>query len=73
MVAAMTSTSRAAEFSPPYLVPVSASDSGLDRDGWVKCDQILTFPVHTLGPRVGRLNQEALGRIDAALRFVLEP
>jgi len=72
MVAPMTSSSRAAEFDPPYLVAVSSRDSGLDRDGWVKCDQILTFPTEALGPRAGRLNPEALQRVDAALRFVLE-
>jgi mRNA-degrading endonuclease toxin of MazEF toxin-antitoxin module len=72
MVVPMTSTSRAAEFSPPYLVAVTARESGLDRDGWVKCDQIRTFPIEALGPRVGRLNPEALQRVEAALRFTLD-
>ena len=72
MVVPMTSTSRAAEFSPPYLVAVTARESGLDRDGWVKCDQIRTFPIEALGPRVGRLNAEALQRVEAALRFTLD-
>jgi mRNA-degrading endonuclease toxin of MazEF toxin-antitoxin module len=72
IVAPMTSTSRAAEFSPPHLVAVTARDSGLDRDGWVKCDQILTFPTQALGPRVGRLNPVAQQQVDAALRLVLD-
>jgi mRNA-degrading endonuclease toxin of MazEF toxin-antitoxin module len=72
MVAPMTSSSRAADFNPPYLVSVSARESGLDRDGWVKCDQILTFPTQALGPRVGRLNPVAQQQVDAALRLVLD-
>ena len=72
MVLPMTSTSRAAEFSPPFLVPVTARESGMDRDGWVKCDQVRTFPIDALGQRVGRLSPEALERVDAALRFALD-
>jgi mRNA-degrading endonuclease toxin of MazEF toxin-antitoxin module len=72
MVVPMTSSSRAAEFSPSYLVAVAARDSGLDRDGWVKCDQVRTFPTEALGARVGRLSPEALEHVDAALRFALD-
>ena len=46
-------------------------ESGLPRDGFVKCDQPVTLPVALLGPRSGRLNPEAIGRVDTALRFVL--
>ena len=55
----------------PYLVWVSRKESGLDRDGWVKADQVFTRPVDILGPRLGRLAPEALARVDASLRFVL--
>jgi mRNA-degrading endonuclease toxin of MazEF toxin-antitoxin module len=72
MVVPMTSTSRAAEFSPPYLVPVTSRESGLDRDGWVKCDQIRTFPIEALGQRVARLSPGALERVEAAIRFALD-
>jgi mRNA-degrading endonuclease toxin of MazEF toxin-antitoxin module len=51
-------------------VSVSAAESGLARDGFVKCDQPVTLPVALLGSRAGRLNPEALGRVDEALRFV---
>lgn len=67
----MTSTARSADLEPPYLVSVSATESGLPRDGFVKCDQPVTLPVTLLGPRAGRLNPKAIGRVDAALRFVL--
>ncbi len=71
IVAPMTSAARAAEFRPPFLVPVAARESGLPRDGWVKCDQPTTLPVTMLGPRVGRLGPDGLARLDAALSFVL--
>lgn len=72
IVAPMTSAARAAPHSPPFLVHVGAGESGLPRDGWVKCDQPTTLPTALLGPRVGRLNPAALERLDAALRFVLD-
>jgi mRNA-degrading endonuclease toxin of MazEF toxin-antitoxin module len=61
-----------ASYLPPYLVEASSQASGLDRDGYVKADQIFTRPAERLGPRVGRLNPETMDRLDAALRFVLE-
>jgi mRNA-degrading endonuclease toxin of MazEF toxin-antitoxin module len=67
-------TSRASplpDYVPPYLVRVTRQASGLDRDGWAKCDQLFTRPVASLGPRVGRLNPETMGSVDEALRFVL--
>jgi mRNA-degrading endonuclease toxin of MazEF toxin-antitoxin module len=71
IVAPMTSSARAADFEPPFLVPVTARESGLPRDGWIKCDQPATLPTSVLGPRVGRLSPAAIERLDAALRFVL--
>ncbi len=72
VVVPMTSAPRAAEFEPPFLVRVTRRESGLPRDGWVKCDQPATLPTALLGSRVGRLSPEALDRLDAALRFVLD-
>ena len=71
-VAPLTSSAKAAEFDPPFLVRVDGRESGLPRDGWVKCDQPTTLPTSLLGPRVGRLSPAALARLDAALRFVFE-
>ncbi|HEX7492270.1 MAG TPA: type II toxin-antitoxin system PemK/MazF family toxin, partial [Candidatus Limnocylindrales bacterium] len=42
MVVPMTSKARSSQLRPPYLVAVSAQESGLSRDGWVKADQIVT-------------------------------
>jgi mRNA-degrading endonuclease toxin of MazEF toxin-antitoxin module len=71
LVVPMTSAPRSAPERPPYLVPVAGREAGLGRDGFVKCDQILTFPTLMLGPRLGRLNPDAIDRMDDALRFVL--
>jgi len=67
----MTSKARSAGLEPPYLVAVSARESGLSRDGWVKADQIVTLDVRDLGDRVGRLPPGKMEALDAALRFVL--
>ena len=69
----MTSSIRhdPADYLPPYLVAASKRASGLDRDGYVKVDQVFTRPVELLGPPVGRLNPETMARLDSALRFVL--
>ena len=61
-----------AEYLPPYLVPVTARASGLDRDGYAKVDQLFTRPVEALGTRIGRVNQETMNALDGALRFVLD-
>jgi mRNA-degrading endonuclease toxin of MazEF toxin-antitoxin module len=61
-----------AAYVPPYLVRTTRQQTGLDRDGWVKADQVFTRPVASIGPRAGRLNPEAIDRLDEALRFVLD-
>ena len=71
VVVPMTSSARAAAWDLPFLVSVTARDSGLNRDGWAKCDQPITVPLEKLGPKVGRLNPETIDRVDAGLRFVL--
>lgn len=71
VVVPLTSSPKAAEFEPQFLVPIGARESGLTRDGWAKCDQPTTLPTLVLGARAGRLNPEAIDRVDDALRFVL--
>ena len=72
IVVPMTSAARSAAEAPPYLVPVTSREAGLDRDGYVKCDQPATLPLTLLGPKRGRLAPGAIERMDVALRFVLE-
>jgi mRNA-degrading endonuclease toxin of MazEF toxin-antitoxin module len=71
IVAPMTGSPRSALEKPRYLVPVAGREAGLPRDGFVKCDQLATFPTVLLGPKLGRLNPQAISRVDDALRFVL--
>lgn len=59
------------DYLPPYLVPVTAKASGLDRDGYAKVDQVFTRPVGSLGARVARASPETMAALDQALRFVL--
>ncbi len=55
----------------PHRVPVARTETGLDRDGWVKADQPSTVPATMLIGPVGRLAPGAIERLDEALRFVL--
>ncbi len=71
VVVPLTSAAKAASFEPRFLVQISGRGSGLPRDGWAKCDQPMTIPTFLLGPKAGRLNPEAIDRLDDALRFVL--
>lgn len=71
VVVPMTSTPRSAEIMPPYLVRVVGRTAGLPRDGFAKCDQVMVISTSQLGPRMGRLNPNAMDQVDAALRFVL--
>lgn len=72
VVVPLTSSARSAAEQPPYLVAISRRESGLDRDGYVKCDQPATLPAVVLGPRAGRLSPAATERLDSSLRFVLD-
>ena len=56
----------------PHRVAVARAESGLDRDGWVKADQLSTVPAAVLTGPVGRLAPGAIERVEAALRFVLD-
>ena len=68
----MTSSAAADDHPRPYRVPVGRAESGLDRDGWVKTDQLVTVPAALLQGPVARLVPAAIDRLDIALRFVLD-
>jgi len=72
VIVPLTSSARAAEFEPPFLVRVLSRASGLSRDGWAKCDQPMTIAADRLAGRIGRLNPETMDGVDRALRFVFE-
>jgi mRNA-degrading endonuclease toxin of MazEF toxin-antitoxin module len=71
VVVPMTSKVRSAGLRPPYLVEISARESGLTKDGWIKADQIVTIDSSELGDRAGRLTPDKIEELDTALRFVL--
>lgn len=71
VVCPMTSSGPADDRPRPHRVAAPARESGLDRDGWIKADQMATLPAGMLRGPVGHLAPEALLRLDAALRFVL--
>jgi mRNA-degrading endonuclease toxin of MazEF toxin-antitoxin module len=68
----MTSSAPADDHPRPHRVPVARAESGLDRDGWVKTDQLATVPAALLQGPVARLASAAIDRLDIALRFVLD-
>ena len=68
----MTSSAPADDHPRPHRVPVARAESGLDRDGWVKADQLVTVPAAVLRGPVARLAPAARDRLDVALRFVLD-
>jgi mRNA interferase MazF len=71
LVVPMTSALPSAAVRPPYLVRVLGRQAGLPRDGFAKCDQVTVISTSQVGPRMGRMNPEAMDQVDAALRFVL--
>jgi mRNA-degrading endonuclease toxin of MazEF toxin-antitoxin module len=71
MVVPMTSAPKAGDLRPPYLVVVTGRESGLPRDGFAKCDQVLCVPATSCRTLAGRLSPAAMDRIDASLRFTL--
>jgi len=72
VICPMTSSPPADDRPRPHRVAVPARESGLDRDGWIKADQLATVPAAMLQGPVGRLAPDALLRLDIALRFVLD-
>jgi len=68
----MTSSAPPDDHPRPHRVPVTRAESGLDRDGWVKADQLQTVPTGVLHGPVARLAPVAIDRLDVALRFVLD-
>ena len=68
----MTSAGPSDDHPRPHRVPVTRAESGLDRDGWVKADQLQTVPATLLRGPIARLSPAATDRLDVALRFVLD-
>ena len=69
IVAAMTTRRKKAHL--PIHVPVSADESGLNRDSVVLTEQVRTLEKSRLTKRLGRLCPEAMRRLDRALALSL--
>jgi len=72
MLCPMTSAAPPDDHPRPHRVAVGRAESGLDRDGWVKVDQIVTVPAAMLHGPIAHLAPAAIDRLDVALRFVLD-
>jgi mRNA interferase MazF len=52
---------------------LQAGEGGLDRDSWVKCDQVTTIEKQkTIFPPLGSVSKPALARIEQAIKQALE-
>jgi len=50
-----------------------AGEAGLDRDSWVKCDQVTTVEKQrAVYPPLGIVNKESLARIEQAIKQALD-
>jgi mRNA interferase MazF len=52
-------------------VPVGAAN-GLDADGVISCDNIVTIPAGVLGPQIGVLLLDQEGALTAAIRAAFD-
>lgn len=55
----------------PFIVPISASESGLPQDSFVNLSQILTVDKVRLVRKSGRLSQSKMDEIDEAIKVSL--
>src|ERR1700683_3315847 len=52
---------------------VRAGEGGLDRDSWVKCDQVTTIEkAKAVHPPLGSLSQADLEKIELAIKLALD-
>jgi len=50
-----------------------AGEGGLDRDSWVKCDQVTTIEkARAVYPPLGVLSQASLEKVEQAIKLALE-
>lgn len=50
---------------------VAAKESGLDRDGWVKCEDVRSISTRRLSERAGLVPSHAIAEVGHALRALL--
>src|SRR3990172_8184239 len=57
-------TTRAPQRQYPFIVPISASESGLPQDSLANLSQIMTVDKSRLDRKVGQLGQQKMGEVD---------
>lgn len=55
----------------PFLVAIAAGEGGCAKAGFVNCSQLLTVSKDRIGARLGSLNSDKMGEVDAALRYAI--
>ncbi|MGP8081207.1 MAG: type II toxin-antitoxin system PemK/MazF family toxin [Dehalococcoidales bacterium] len=55
----------------PFLVPVSAEESGLPKDTIINLAHIMTIDKNRLEDKCGELNQEKMDKVDIAIKMSL--
>ena len=56
----------------PFQVAVTAAESGLDGDGLVLCEQVVTIDQSRLREKIGELTPDKMQEVDKALRRSLQ-
>jgi len=67
----VASCSSAREKSFPFLVPVTAQESGLPKDCNINLATIMTIEKSRLGDKCGELSKEKMDEVDKALQISL--
>ena len=67
----VASCSSAPEKPFPFLVPVTAQESGLPKDCNINLATIMTIDKSRLGDKCGELSREKMGEVDKALQISL--
>jgi len=67
----VASCSTALEKSFPFLVPVTARESGLQKDCNINLATVMTIEKSRLGDKCGELNKEKMDKVDKALQISL--
>lgn len=70
IIAAVTSRIKRAKL--PTHVEIKKGRSPLDRDSVILCEQLRTIDKKRLAERIGRLDEEIMEKVDAALGISLE-
>jgi mRNA interferase MazF len=55
----------------PFLIPITADESGLPKDSVINLSHIMTIDKNRLEDKCGRLNREKMDKVDMAIKMSL--